>query len=305
MSSSRVYFVLTAIMLIWGINVSVIKILVEHFMPVTITAFRIFGAAITVFLTLGILGKVRRPRSNEWIYIIGGALLSVVGHHYFLSEGLSKTTAANGGLILGLGPLLTAILSMALLKQRPTRTRLLGFLLGGAGVSFTVLAGSGGVSAASTGDLEVFLSILSQALSFIVIKKAAETLDPRLLTGYMLLIGSVLLFLISLWKEPSGLESLANGTPAVWTAFFFSAVLATALGHMLYNRAIGQIGAAEASIFLNLNTFFSLIGAALLLGEAILPAHFIGLLLIVPGVLFGSGSVEEFIVRRRRKLQRR
>ncbi|WP_065411702.1 DMT family transporter [Pseudobacillus wudalianchiensis] len=305
MSGSRVYFILTAIMLMWGINVSIIKILVEHFTPVTITACRIFAAAITVFLTLGILGKVRWPRHNEWIYIVGGAFLSVVGHHYFLSEGLSKTTAANGGLILGLGPLLTAILSMALLKQRPTKIRLLGFLLGGAGVSFTVLAGSGGVTAASTGDFNVFLSILSQALSFIVIKKAAETLDPRLLTGYMLLIGSVILFLISLWKEPWGLESLTNGSPAVWTAFFFSAILATALGHMVYNRAIGQIGAAEASIFLNLNTFFSLIGASLFLGEAILPAHFIGLLLIVPGVLLGSGSLEEWMLRQRRKLQQR
>lgn len=304
-SSSKVYLILTAIMLIWGINVSVIKILVEHFLPVTITAFRIFTAAVTVFLTLGLLGKIRRPHGNEWLYIAGGALLSVVGHHYYLSEGLAKTTAANGGLILGLGPLLTAILSMFLLKQRPTKIRLLGFLLGGIGVSFTVLAGSGGMSNASPGDLEVFLSISCQALSFIIIKKASETLDPRLLTGYMLLIGSVLLFLISLWKEPSGLQSLSNGTPAVWVAFFFSAVLATALGHMLYNRAIGQIGAAEASIFLNLNTFFSLIGAALFLGEAILPAHFVGLLLIMPGVLLGSGSLEEFILRRRGKLQQR
>ncbi|KZN98156.1 DMT family transporter [Pseudobacillus badius] len=305
MNSPRIYLSLTVIMLIWGINVSVIKLLVGHFMPVTITALRIFTAAVTVFLTLGLLGKVRMPRGKEWLYIIGGALLSVVGHHYYLSEGLSKTTAANGGLILGLGPLLTAIFSMVLLKQRPTKARLLGFLLGAFGVSFTVLAGSGGIHHGSIGDIEVFLSILSQALSFIIIKKAAESLDPKLLTGYMLLIGSLLLFLISLQKEPGGLASLTGGTPAIWAAFLFSAVLATALGHMLYNRAIGQIGAAETAIFLNLNTFFSLIGAALFLGEALLPAHFIGLLFIVPGVLLGSGSMEELILRRRRKLQQR
>ncbi|KAB7705344.1 EamA family transporter [Bacillus aerolatus] len=305
MGNSKIYLVLIGIMLIWGLNVSVIKILVEHFMPVTITALRIFIASVTVFLVLGVLGKVRKPHSNEWLYIISGAMLSVVSHHYFLSTGLSKTTAANGGLILGLGPLLTALLSMILLKRRPTNIRLLGFLLGGTGVSFTVLAGDGGINSVSVGDLDIFLAILSQALSFIVIKKAAETLDPRLLTGYMLLIGSVLLFLISLWKEPAGLASLTHGTPAVWLAFLFSAVLATALGHMIYNHAIGQIGAAETSIFLNLNTFFSLVGAAVFLGEAILPAHLIGLLLIVPGVLLGSGSMEELVLRRRRKLQHR
>ncbi|MFK2826082.1 DMT family transporter [Bacillus sp. B190/17] len=305
MSYSRVYLTLTVLMLIWGINVSIVKMLVEHFMPVTITAVRIFTAAVIVFLILGWLRQVRLPRSKEWLYIVGGTLLNIVGHHYFLSEGLIRTTAANAGLILGLGPLLTATLAMILLRQRPTKIRLLGFLLGGAGVSFTVLAGSDGIAAASAGDFYIFLCILSQALSFIIIKKATETLDPRLLTGYMLLIGSMLLFLISLSKEPSGLTSLTQGTPVVWIAFLVSAVLATALGQMVYNQAIRRIGAAEASIFLNLNTFFSLIGASILLGETILPSHLMGLLFIVPGVLLGSGSMEDLVLRRRRKLQHR
>lgn len=301
MHNTKIYIILIGIMFIWGINVSAIKLLVGAFMPVTMTAFRIFVAALTVLLTLIVLKQVRKPQSKEWLYIIVGAFFSVVGHHYFLSEGLDKTSAANGGLILGLGPLLTAVLSMILLKRKPTSIRLLGFLLGGTGVSFTVLAGGGGLNAASIGDIEVFLSILSQALSFIVIKKASETMDPRLLTGYMLLIGSVVLFLISLWKEPGGLTSLANGTPLIWTVFLFSAMLATALGHMVYNYAIGQIGAAEASIFLNLNTFFSLLGASLFLGEKLMPAHFIGLLLIIPGVILGSGALEELALRRKRK----
>ena len=65
---------------------------------------------------------------------------------------------------------------------------------------------------------------------------------------------------------------------------------------------IGKIGAAETSIFLNLSTFFSLIGAALFLKEDLLPAHFIGLFLIVTGVILGSGSLEELLMRRKVRL---
>lgn len=301
MSASKVYLILIGVMVIWGFNVSFVKILVEHIPPVTITSFRIFTAALTVFIVLGFLRRIRLPYKSEWIYIIGGTFTSVAFHHYFLSTGLSHTSATNAGLILGMGPLLTVLLSMIFFKKKPTFITGLGFILGGIGVSITVLFGSGQLQAMNLGDFEVFLSILSQAFSFILINKATKTMDPVLLTGYMLLIGSIILFFMSIKMEPTGLTSLAGISPSVLVIFFISAVLATGLGHMIYNYSIGQVGAAEASIFLNLNTFFSVLGAALFLKEAIHPAHYIGLIFIVSGVIMGSGTLEALLLKRRKR----
>ncbi|MEH6946231.1 DMT family transporter [Bacillus sp. JJ634] len=301
MSYSKIYLMLIGIMVSWGLNVSILKVLVAHADPVTMTSLRIFTASLVVFLILYFLGHIRFPRKSEFFYVFGGALLSVVLHHYFLAEGLTKTSATNTGLILGMGPLLTVILSMLFFRKKPSFIRLIGFICGGVGVSFTVLAGGNGVHSINLGDVEILLCILSQALSFILINKAAQTMDPRLLTGYMMLIGSFLLFAISLWKEPEGLTSLASAPPVFWAGFFFSAVIATGIGHLIYNYSIGQVGAAEASIFLNLNTFFSLVGAAIFLNETIVPAHFIGLVLIVTGVLLGSGTLEMWMLQRKNK----
>ena len=69
---------------------------------------------------------------------------------------------------------------------------------------------------------------------------------------------------------------------------------------MIYNYSISQVGAAEASIFLNLNTFFSIIGAALFLSEAIQPAHYIGFIFIVSGVIMGSGTLEALLLKKRK-----
>lgn len=118
-----------------------------------------------------------------------------MAHHYFLSMGLTKTFASNGGLILGM-----------------------------AGVSFIVLKGNRGLSSISPGDVDVFLSILAQAISFILIKKASNTLDPRLMTGYMLIAGSIFLFVLGLFFEPAGMESMAGGSAGLWTVFFASAI---------------------------------------------------------------------------------
>lgn len=296
-----IYLIVIFVMLTWGINVSAIKVLVENFMPITITSLRIFVAGIVVFIVLGSTKMVRLPQKKEWYYVAGGAVFSVVLHHYFLAAGLSLTTATNTGLILGMGPVLTVIFATLLLKRKPSTLQFIGFISGFVGVSFTVLAGAGGIQSINLGDFYILLSILSQALSFIMIKQAADTMDPRLLTGYMLLIGSVTLFIISLLQEPGGVASLYQVDYTVWLVFLFSAVIATGVGHMVYNYAISQLGPAETSIFLNLNTFFSIIGAGLFLNEVILLSHFIGLLFIVVGVIFGSGGLDAWLLQRRRK----
>lgn len=281
-------------MFIWGINVSAIKVLVYHFDPLTITALRIFVASIVVLIFLRLMKLLRLPQKGEWRLLFLGALTSVVLHHAFLADGLSKTSAANGGLILGLGPLLTAVLAVLILKEQLTGLRLIGFLLGGAGVSFTVLAGNGKLGDVSIGDFEILLAIVSQACSFIVIKKVLQTMDARLLTGYMLFVGSLVLLVMAFIKEPTSFLELLDGSTSTWLVFLFSAVIATALGHLVYNSAIKKIGAAGTAIFLNLNTFFSLLGAGLFLGETLLPAHFIGLVLIILGVSLGSGAIEVY-----------
>jgi drug/metabolite transporter (DMT)-like permease len=285
----------------WGLNVIATKIIVSHFSPVTITALRVFTAGISVFIILFFLKQIRIPTKKEFIYIFFGGLFNVVAHHYFLSIGLAKTSASNGGLILGLGPLLTTIVAFLFLGNRVTILKILGIILGMTGVSFIVLEGNGGISSISLGDLYVFFAILAQSLSFVLIKRISNTLDPRLMTGYMMVIGSVILFIISLFQEPDGLKSIPNGSIGIWLIFLASAVIATAIGHTIYNYALGKVGVAESAIFINLNPFFALIGAVLFLGEKVSFPQIFGFAFILVGVLFGSGALEEFRSNSKRK----
>lgn len=276
-----------------------LKILVLHFPTITIQAFRVLTAGIVVFIILALLKKVRKPSKREYKFIIVGALLNVTLHHLFLGMGLSETSAVNGGLILGLGPLLTALMAILLLGTRLTLVKSIGFISGGIGIALTVLGGGEGLSGISIGDLYIFISILAQAISFIVISKAAKTMDPRLLTGYMFVLGSAILLVIGLWQEPGAIASLVNDSIYLWLIFLGSAVLATAVGHMAYNFTVAKVGPAETSIFLNLNTFFALLGAVIFLNEKITSYHLLGLLFIVLGVFFGSGALEDLLLKRK------
>jgi drug/metabolite transporter (DMT)-like permease len=292
----HIYFLLVFVMIAWGLNVIATKILVTTFEPVTVTSLRIFTASMAVFIILFFLRKIRIPTKKELTYILLGGLFNVVFHHYFLSIGLSKTSASNGGLILGLGPILTTIAAFMFLGNTVTKLRLVGILLGFLGVSFIVMDGDSSISGVSIGDFYVFLSIIAQAISFVIIKKISTTLDPRLMTGYMLFFGSIILFVISLFTEPQGLVNVTTqGSLGVWLIFFASAVIATGIGHMTYNFAIGKVGVAETAIFINLNPFFTLVSAAIFLREQITFSQVFGFIFILFGVLFGSGAIEEYI----------
>ncbi|WP_434399920.1 DMT family transporter [Planococcus sp. 11815] len=302
MTPWKVYGILTSVMVVWGFNLAAVKYLLEFVDPVTLTAFRILLAGVTVLIILASLGMMRWPKRSDWKYILLGALLNVVAHHYFLSQGLAITSGTNAGLILGTGPMLTAVLVSLIMRNVPSRLQWLGVFIGFAGVATTVMVGSDSASGLSLGDILVFISILAQVFSYIVIANAARSLDPRLLTGYMLVTGAIVLFIIALIQEPGEIAAFGEVPSSFWLAFFFSGMLGTAVGHMLYNYSIGQAGPTKAAIFMNLNTLFSLVAASLILGETITPGHLIGLVLIVIGVIFGSGAAEDLLRKRRKRL---
>ncbi|TES50153.1 DMT family transporter [Halalkalibacterium halodurans] len=295
------YFLVFFVMVLWGLNVVMLKLLVTSFPPVTMTALRIFVAGFVVLLVLLLLKTFRQLTATEWKYVILAAIFGVLGHHFFLSIGLTMTSASNAVLILALLPLTTSLLAILLLGDMLTRWRGFGIFLGLTGVCTIVLFGEGGLAGIRTGDGVIFLAMMIQALSFVYIKKATDTLDAKQVTGMMLLIGSLLLFVTSLIIEPNGLASMGDKALWIWWVFAISAVFATGLGHIIYNQAIHQLGTGETAIFNNLVPFFGLLFSALFLGEVIALAQIAGLLFIVAGVILGTGHVDAWMQKRKRR----
>lgn len=293
MSRALTYALLVFVMFIWGLNVVAVKFLVMHMPPVVMQSMRIFLAGLVTIITLYFLRDIRKMTNKEWFYTFLAALLGQVAHHAFLALGLVETTSSNASLILGLIPLTTAILASIFLQEKLSKLKMLGIGLGFIGVAFVVLQNGQGLSIISRGDLLIFASMLAQAFSFILIKKVTSTLSPKQMTAIMLLMGSLVLFGISFLFEASKFPQIGQATSLVWIVLVLSAVLATGLGHLLYNEGIHRIGAEQTAIFNNLVPFFALLGAYFFLGERILFTQILGFILIVAGVFLGTGYVED------------
>ncbi len=299
----KIYALLFLVMAIWGFNVSALSTLVNNVPPITLTAYRVLTAGIGVLIISYMMGIFKVPNKKEVKTLLIITIFNVVFHHSFLALGLTITTGVNTGIILGAAPLVTMIFSSILLKDRITRLRLFGFFLGFIGIMVTSMVGGSGLASISIGDLFIFLSMIMQAFSFILISKLNPSFDPRLLTGYMLVIGSSIIFMFAYVIEGDLTQISLVFNWKLGSIFLFSALIATAFGHMTYNYAVKNVGPAETAIFINLNTFFAILGAALFLGEPILKNHYIGVILILMGVFVGSGTLEYLIKQRKIKKQ--
>ncbi|MBS4177584.1 DMT family transporter [Lederbergia citrea] len=300
MRASFLYVLLVLLTVSWGLNVIAIKIVVSQFSAVTITALRIMTAFLAIAPFLYYRKIFRTLPKSEMLSIVAIAVFGVLGHQYFLSVGLEHTTAANGGLILGTVPIATSIAAAIFLGDRLTASRIIGLLLGFFGVAMIVLAKSSGVLTVSFGDLYVCLAVVTQAISFILIKRLSENVDSAYITSLSQLFGALMLFTLSLGLEPEGLQSLSNGTTTAWLVFLASGIISTGLGHLVYNHAIQEIGAGKSALFLNLTPFFSLVGAYFFFGEKILISQALGFILIVSGVLLGTGAIEQVWSKRKK-----
>ncbi|MBM7663103.1 drug/metabolite transporter (DMT)-like permease [Bacillus mesophilus] len=292
MSKWLLYQLLFWLMVIWGFNVSAVKILVTYFPPAFMQGTRILIAGLSVLLILLFMKSLRKVTRKNIIGLLIAAFVGVVGHHLCLAIGLMSTTATNAGLILGLIPLCTAILAMIFLNERLTITKSLGIFMALIGVYLIVMNENGRLNDLSIGDLFVLGGVITQAISFILIKKLAANIESRQMTGMMLVFGSLMLLIISFFTESPETITTTEIPSYVWWILIASAVIATGLGHMVYNYAIHQLGASTTAIFINLSPFFSVVGSVLFLGEQIHAKHIVGFTFIISGVILGTGAIK-------------
>lgn len=295
----KTYAVMGFTMFLWGMNVALIKLLVNILPPLVMQGTRIFIAGIALFLILLCMKKQIIYKEMPWKFVLLASFLGVIAHHSLLALGLQQTSAVKTSLILGLAPLITAIIAIATRSTSLTKLRFFGFIIGFVGIIVAVVDDFSAVSIFGIGDLLVLGSILVQAFSFFVIRRVTLTIPPLVLTAYMLTIGSIFIMLFGLIFTPTGYLGFAEMDFVSWGIFIFSAVLATAVGHSLYNSMIKRIGTAETAIFTNLSTIFALTGSAVIIGETMHITQIFGCLLIVMGVLIGTGGVEEWIRKRK------
>ncbi|GER17761.1 DMT family transporter [Variovorax boronicumulans] len=280
-------------MLVWGVNVSAVKALTGSFETLPLAALRMGVACIALSaIVLWRRGGVPRLTARQLAVMAGCAFLMVYGNQILFAQGLLRSTATNGALIMALSPLVSALMAALVFGERFTARRMVGVALGFAGVAAVVLSHPGaGLSSAGIGDLMLALSVVSFAVGGVGVQRLARQVDPLSISWVIYLIGTFMLVVHTL-LGPSRLGT-AQLFPGAWpwALVLFSGIAATAVGNLIWNRAISVIGVARTAVFLYWVPVFGVLFAALLLGEVLTWWHLFGFAAVMSGTWLGTRPV--------------
>lgn len=287
----RVLAFLVIVVIVWGLNVVMVKHLALSVHPLQLSAFRITLASLLlvplVFWKTGINGfKLHR---KAIIPTLALGFSSIFIHQTLLTYGLQQTNASLSGLILGLNPLTTSLLAAIFLKESFTLKRALGVLIGFTGVLFVIMSSGKTSFQFGFGEWLMLGAMLAYVVGGLFVKVGSRYTDVIVITAYSHLFASVLLMISWTAIRPASIPWLL--TPPSWTylgILLLSAWVATALCTIWWNNGIQIIGAARTAMFINVLPLTSLVSAAIFLNEKVHWIHFFAFFCIVIGVYLGT-----------------
>lgn len=272
--------------LIWSGNMTINQLTVGAIAPSSIAFLRwvLALAVLTPFLAPA-AWKHRATIRREWPKLAVLGLLGMglwQGLAYVAAE---TTSATNMGILAAIVPLLTVLLSALILREPPS----LGGVAGGALalIGVAILLGRGNPLSlleltVAKGDALMLVAATCYALYGVMLKRWPIGLPPWVLL-YAQVIFAVLFLLPPYLMGPmTPVDSSNIGL------ILYAGIPASIITTFLWMLAIRQIGASQASIFINLMPLFSAIIAMVALGERIALFHFLGGALILAGVVMAQ-----------------
>ncbi len=285
------YVSLLAAVLFWGSSFAATKLVLQEF-SVQGYMFVRFAAASVLFLGLLLLRGFPRISGKDHLRLLLVAVFEPGLYFLFETEGLNRTGAADAALIIASAPVVVGVLSRLLLGEKQSRKTVIGAAISIVGVG-VIVYGSGVSETSSSslvGNLLVLGAVVAAALYMITARSISGRVSTLHITAFQIFYGA--LFFAPLFGLTLDRMNWEMVTYRSVTALLFLVFGATLIAFLSYNRALKEISAAKASVWLNGIPVVAALTAWLLLGERVGWQHIVGGGLVVFGVLYASGRAK-------------
>lgn len=282
MNRTQGYACLAAAMALVGSTVVASKIIAAGLPPFTATAMR-FALALPCFALLGWLASARLPRLDrrDWLLLAAQAVAGSVGYTTLLIAGLRRTSAVDGGVILGTLPLVSAAIAIAVLGERPGKATLLAIATAAAGVWLMTHGNAAAGAGSWIGNALVLGAVLCEGLFILLQKRLRAPVSPLALSTLMCVIGLAVCLPASLAEAPWTLA--LSGEALLAVAYY--ALVPTVAGFVLWYAGAERVAGAEAALFTAIAPLSAVLLAALLLDESMSARQLAGMACVLGAVL--------------------
>jgi drug/metabolite transporter (DMT)-like permease len=286
---------------LWGTAMVAMKGAIAHTSPFFMAGMRILPAGILILIFAAFKGRTQPQGWKSWLWIGLFALVDGTLFQGFLAEGLVRTGAGLGSVMIDSQPIAVALMSFWLFQEHIGLWGWLGLALGVVGISciglpddwiLSIFSGSFAANSGlhitlpstadvinslhlllDSGEWLMLLAALSMAVGTVMIRFVCKYADPVTATGWHMILGGLPLWGISAVTETQQWSGLVRSD---WFALGYATIFGSAIAYALffYFASSGSLTSLSSLTFLT--PVFALLFGNLLLSEVLTPVQWSG-----------------------------
>ncbi|MDI4666289.1 DMT family transporter [Xanthobacter autotrophicus] len=283
------YLLLTVTALLWAINIVLGRFVAGHVPPVTLAFVRWVGA--TLILLPFAFGQIRRDLPlilrHFWLLVLLAAT-GIACYNAMSYYGLQYTQALNGLLVQSTAPLLVALWTFFIFRERLSPGQMAGIVTSLVGVLVIISHGSLDTFLhlkPNVGDVWIIFALFIYAFYAAILRKR-PALGPLSFLAVIMALGSVLLAPFAVWEAALGHTLHFDQMTLAVLAYVM--VGPSIVAYLFFNRGVELVGANAAAPFLHLMPVFGTALAILFLGETMAWYHVAGYALVIAGIALAT-----------------
>jgi drug/metabolite transporter (DMT)-like permease len=278
---------LAMVVLAWGTNWPVTKLIVHDVRPLWATALRCVIAAATLAPLLWAQGNFIIPKRGDLPVVFCTSLLHLVAFSALVAAGLQFVPAGRAIVLGYTTPIWVAIGASLFLSEDITRRRAvgIGFGLAGLAVIFNPQTLNWGDRQVLFGSGLILIAAFCWAANIVYVRAHKWISTPFQLVFWQVLLAAGLLAVIA-W--------VAEGPPQIaWTArlsalMLYSGIVCTAFANWAMTMVNRSLPAVTTSLCLLATPLLGIFSATAILGEPLEPSLFLAMALIIGGIALGT-----------------
>jgi drug/metabolite transporter (DMT)-like permease len=303
--SAREWALLLVLSLFWGASFLFIRIAMEDIGPLTLVFLRTALAATVLWGVLRIRGLKMPQDKRVWASLFVLGILNNIIPFTLLFWGEIYISAGLASILNGLTPLFAVVLAHFMgPHERITPNRALGLLFGIGGVAVLIGPGLLGEVIGSSGEhgtlvvtlakIALVVASCSYALAGIYGRRFREYSPFVVATGQVTSSALMSIPLMLFIEHP-----LNHSFPVwqTWMSVAWLGIISTALAYVIYFRLLATAGATNITLVTLLAPVTAILLGWLVLGEHLLPQHFVGMALIAAGLMAIDGRIFKVLKR--------
>src|SRR3569833_2268810 len=235
--------------LIWGCNWPVLKIGGIELAPLTFRSLTLPGMALGLLLMARLGGdSIRIPRA-WWGRVAWLAAFNIAGWNGFVLFGVQQMPAGRSAILAYTMPIWATLIGSFVLREPLSRRKLLGLLLGTAGMMLLIGDEIRSIRQAPFGAVMIVAAAIIWGIGTVLLRKWQPTVPQNTLSGWMTLAGWLPLVAAAPFFDHQPLTTTLGSLSARgWFAVVYTVALAGTIAHWAWFTLARTLPVAVSSL---------------------------------------------------------